>query len=180
MSNKKFEAAFQRDLTDWFNGGPSKTGWTRTGPIIIPSCDASLAKMTHEDIDVDLALAKNRAEVEKWHISFLRDQTSSSPKTGTEETLYWKEYLSPRYNRTESHQRVNKLLKMFQHMKENGYSRKFPVWVADVRPLSLGFDYFRFNGCHRIVCAKVLGIKTVPACLFSIDVKIPGAEQIFV
>ena len=180
MSNKKFETAFQRDLMDWFNGGPSKTGWTRTGPLIVPSYEASLGKPSHEDVDVDLALAKNRAEVEKWHISFLRDQTSSDPKNGIEETLYWKEYLSPRYNRKESHQRINKWLGMFRNMHERGYSRKFPIWVANVKPLGLGFDYFRFNGCHRLVCAKVLGLKTIPAFLFSVDVRIPEAEQIFV
>lgn len=170
MPNTKFESYFQENLAHWYAGGPSPAGWTRTGPLILQYFDVQLAKLRHDDVGVDEAMQKNAAEMERWHLAFLSDQLSPRPRTGIEGTMYWKEYLAPRYNRRDAYNRVHSFLELFHNMKENGYSRKRPVWVADVRPLEMGFQWFRFDGAHRLACAKMLGMRTVPACLFDVEI----------
>jgi hypothetical protein len=60
--------------------------------------------------------------------------------------------------------RIETFESIFLDIKKNGITKR--IWVADVSCLDLGFKYFRFDGCHRLCCAKVLGIKKVPSIIF--------------
>ena len=54
-------------------------------------------------------------------------------------------------------------------MQSNGYDHTKPVMMADVSQLGMGFDLFRFDGCHRLCAALVLGIKELPAYVFTLE-----------
>lgn len=159
---EKFDTYFQRNLLDWCIGGPSPTGWTRTGPIItLPAL--KLRTWEKSVIPVDEVLAKNRLEVEKWHLAFLQGGTPA------EKTLYWIEYLMPRYTEAEADLRCKTFIRLFKSIRKEGFQTNSHIWVADLESLNLGFRYFRFDGCHRAACAKMLGIETVPAYVFSVS-----------
>lgn len=161
--NDKFEEHFQRNLLDWCVGGPIQTGWTREGPIItLPT--TRLTVMRKEMLLVEDVLAKNRPEAGKWHISFL---TGGIPK---EKTLYWLEYLMPRYTSAEASLRTQMFIRLFKDIRKKGFQIDSPVWVADLESLNLGFRYFRFDGCHRAACAYSLGIEKIPAYVFSVAI----------
>lgn len=66
-------------------------------------------------------------------------------------------------------ERAESFLELFDDMATNGYDQTKPVMVADVSSLGLGFDLFRFDGCHRLCAAHVLGIKEVPAYVFRLE-----------
>lgn len=155
ISNKQHEE-FANNITDWCLGGPKKDGWTRTGR-------PKQSRMFHltsyhlKHIKVCDALSKNQPETQRWHISFLLNHSDWF------ETNYYKEYLRPRWNKDKSIQKINNFLKLFEDIKSQGITRS--IWIADLRAYGLG--YFRFNGCHRSCCAKVLNIPTVPAFVFS-------------
>ena len=155
--NDKQHEEFERNITDWHLGGPKKNGWTRTGPKRTKRL-FRLVKYHVQQIDVDDALSKNKLETLRWHISFLQNHSNWF------ETNYYKEYLQPRYNVQKSIQRIKNFLELFEDIKHRGI--KHAIWVADMQACGLG--YFRFNGCHRSCCAKVLNIPTVPAFVFSV------------
>lgn len=153
------EDEFQRNLLDWHRGGPKLGGWTRAGPEI-PFRGARLLKYRHGMVDVDAALSKNSAETERWHVSFLKNPSPYQP------TPYYQEYLLSRYNEGKAMARLETFLELYDSIKANGVLR--PVWVAECP--WLGLPLFRFNGCHRICAAKVLGMKQVPALIFKTEV----------
>lgn len=151
--SQKVKNEFHSNLTDWYLGGPKPEGWTRTGcELRMPNID--LNSYYFKLIDVDEGLAKNKYEISKWHISFLKGDTH----------LYEQEYLKPRYDKEKSIIRIKTFMSLLNDIKINGIKNK--VWVAEVKKLNIGFDYFRFDGCHRLCCAKFLGIKQVPAIIF--------------
>jgi hypothetical protein len=151
----KAEQAFQANWHDWQLGGPSQKGWTRTGPFIaLPS--VRLAGHYTTKLLVEQCLAKNALEANKWHLAFLQGNTEA----------YWHEYLSPRYAAAEVANRAREFLLLVEQIRLNGVMR--PVWVADVSRLGLHFNYFRFDGCHRICAAKHLGQLEVPATVFTL------------
>lgn len=147
---------FQSNLKDWFLGGPKFGGWTRTGPQI-PEISCNLVYAYFQILSVDECLAKNAEETKKWHIDFLLGNGSA----------YRQEYLSPRYDYQKAENRMTSFMSLFKDIEMNGI--KIPVWMADISQLGLGFKYFRFDGCHRLCCAKVIGIQTVPAFVFKIE-----------
>jgi hypothetical protein len=153
--SKKVVQEFESNFIDWCLGGPKEKGWTREGdPIKVPSIklDGSYKFCT---LHVDEGLAKNKKETLKWHISFLQ----GSPH------LYQKEYLELRYNEYDANDRMSTFLSLLGDIKNNGIKKS--IWVADVSHLKIGFNYFRFNGCHRLCCAKFLNIQNVPAIVFN-------------
>lgn len=165
----QFELPFQNNLEDWCRGGPKHGGWSRSGGVIVLPFTPVLSRASREVISVDDALAKNFNEVKRWHIEFLR----SGPEP--QSTCYFREYLMPRYNIGDSVARMDQFLKLFNDIRSNGYNQKFPVFVADVTDLNLGFKYFRFDGCHRLSCCKVLGIETVPSYVFTLKPSLVAA-----
>lgn len=154
-TSKRAEVEFERNLRDWHKGGPKPGGWTRAGAEI-PYRAARLLGCCLGMVDVDEALAKNRAETERWHIGFLKG----------DESPYWWEYLMPRYNEAVAAVRAEAFRELFKSIKERGVME--PVWIAEAD--WLGIRHFRFNGCHRLCSAKVLGIKEVPALIFKTKV----------
>lgn len=156
---EKHNRHFKENLQDWFLGGPKEGGWTRTGSAITP-INVNLASYSRQIISVDDALSKNKFEIKKWHLDFLDGKPQA----------YFSEYLDPRYDEIQANERARTFLDLLEHMRENGFDEKYPVCIVDVSELELGFKYFRFDGCHRLCCAKHLGINEVPCHLFSIEV----------
>lgn len=151
--HKRIQREFNKNLNDWFQGGPKLGGWTRFGSGI----DKKRMKIVgyeFKDIDVDDGLAKNLMETQRWHISFLKGK----------EEFYRSEYLSTRYDSKKCDKIMFKFKELFKDIQLNGVKDR--IWVADVSELNLNFNYFRFDGCHRLCCCKVLGIKTIPAIVF--------------
>lgn len=146
---------FDRNLADWHRGGPKPLGWTRTGPEI-PFRPARLVGLRYASVSIDEALAKNPDETRRWHIDFLMNHVD------VEDTAYYKEYLLPRYDVARAISRAYTFLELFDDIRANGVRQA--VWVAECP--WLGFPIFRFNGCHRMCAAKVLGATEVPALVF--------------
>jgi hypothetical protein len=144
-------------------GGPKKGGWTRTGEAITCPDGIKLLTVRREDIKIDDGLEKNMSEVIKWHVSFL---LFSGP---VESTAYYNEYLILRNSKEHSILLAQKFKKLHENMRKYGYNQKFPVLVADINSLGLGIKWFRFDGCHRLASAKVLGIDIVPAYVFILE-----------
>jgi hypothetical protein len=156
-----YENIFQHNLVDWCLGGPKANGWTRTGPFLsIPN--VKLKSVVKSIINVDDGLAKNLNEVNKWHISFLNNHETIS------NTLYYSEYLLPRFEHKSAINRAKNFLALFESIKTNGLDGSC-VFVADMSGLNYPFNYFRFDGCHRLACAKVLGIQWLPAYIFTLE-----------
>jgi hypothetical protein len=154
-----YEKDFQRNLEDWCLGGPKKSGWTREGEEIKLTKKIFVKNFLHEYVDIDQVLEKNFREVQKWHIDFLNNNKN------IEKTKYYIEYLFPRYN-FESIYFAKKFLKLFQTINLKGFNKKNPIMLADISSLNLGFKYFRFDGCHRAACCKVLGFKKIFSLVF--------------
>jgi len=155
---EKHQRYFKENLEDWCAGGPKDGGWTRVGPSVsIPNLE--LASCRKGMILVDDVLAKNRSEVERWHLSFLDGNPQS----------YFAEYLDTRYEEDLADERAKSFLDLLEDIRENGFDDKHPVCVADVSNTNLGMRYFRFDGCHRACCAKHLGINEVPAYIFTTE-----------
>lgn len=155
-TSKKIQNEFDRNLKDWFLGGPKEFGWTRTGPSI--ECkNAKLTSYSSMFVSVDDVLAKNFNETERWHMNFLRNKNSIF------NTKYYCEYLYPRYG-IESEKRAIYFIDLLEDIKLNGIRK--PIWLADVENLKIGFKYFRFNGCHRTCAAKFIGKKEIFSIVF--------------
>jgi hypothetical protein len=155
---KMYDAMFQHNMYDWCLGGPKVGGWSRSGPPIHLNKVVRLNHMKRAVICVNDGLAKNESEVESWHISFLKG----------DQTAYRRDYLGPRYNLHDGEKKCQRFLSLFESIKLEGFNKQHPVYVADVGFLNLGFRYFRFDGCHRLSCSKVLGITEVPAFVFTL------------
>lgn len=150
---------FGRNVIDWYLGGPKEGGWTRTGAVL-PESHFRLLDYEYRLLEVDEVLAKNARETARWHIAFLKQPDP------LEQTPYFQEYLWPRYGE-ESSARAKEFLILFERIRAEGVRRA--VWVADVAGHGFGFRYFRFDGCHRTCCAKVLGKARVPAFVFKTE-----------
>jgi hypothetical protein len=158
-----FDKPFQDNLDDWCLGGPRKTGYTRSGKPVLLDKKISLVSCVREMINIDEVLAKNRTEIERWHLEFLQGDKIDT------QSSYCTEYLLPRFNEEQRKSRMVDFLDLFHSIKD-GYNHNFPVWVADIEVLEFGFRYFRFDGAHRTCCAKTCGLDQVPACVFKVDV----------
>ena len=155
-----FNEAFHRNLEDWCLGGPRQFGHTRDGPMIFLEHEIHLVSCQHQMIDIEDVLSKNRDEINRWHLSFLQ-----GGKIDTQSS-YYIEYLLPRYGHKRAIGRMSDVLGLLFSI-ENGFDYHRPVWIADLAGWGLGFRYFRFDGAHRACCAKVCGMKEVPAWVFT-------------
>lgn len=163
--NEDFQIMFDHNFNDWCSGGPKANGWTRTGELIIPNYLAKIVSYTRTIISVNEVLAKNLSEVERWHLDFL-----TNPRNKID-SQYWKEYLIPRCSRLSANDKCINFLNLFDSIKKNGYRFDKPVFVADISGLNFGFKFFRFDGCHRACCARILGIENIPAYVFRLELK---------
>jgi hypothetical protein len=159
-TSRKPQAEFDRNLADWYAGGPRPHGWTRTGPPL-PARSVALTRYGLDALPVDEVLAKNAAETTRWHMAFLLGGATVA------ETDYYWEYLVPRYGQVSGGERAAAFRGLRADVARCGV--RTPVWVADVGWLGLGFRYFRFDGCHRTCAAKAAGLAAVPALVFSTE-----------
>lgn len=164
---QKIEQHFQDNLKDWCLGGPKPDGWTRRGfPTFLPP--VRLVDYSWGELPVEECLAKNRAETARWHLGFLNTLLSlGKRKFYWKKTLYYREYLKPRYDDKAGYARAKSFIDLFDDILDNGVRKA--VMVADLEDLKLKFRYFRFDGCHRICCAKIIGDETVPALIFKVE-----------
>lgn len=153
--------AFQHNWNDWLKGGPKAGGWTRSGQALSKP-PLKLADMQVGEVEIEDILAKNSAETKRWHLSFLENHERP------EQTPYWNEYLLPRMTADDARVRANRFIRLYETFSDN--SVPF-VWVADMATVDVPveFKYFRFDGCHRACCAKMRGMKTLPALIFSLE-----------
>lgn len=163
------QAEFQRNLSDWREGGPQADGWTRTGPPV-QTPEIRLASMKWRVLGADECFAKNRAEALRWHVAFLRAYRSGG---NLDDTAYWTEYLLLRFPREVAERKRERFIALFETIGAGGYRTNNRVWVADLASAPglqsyFGFRYFRFDGCHRLACLYVLGVTHVPCLVFSV------------
>lgn len=159
---KDYNSSFLENLADWCAGGPKLGGWTRTGPPLALGGTYRIRYQTAMMLPVEEGLAKNAAEIRNWHLSFLKEP---HPLT---RTLYYKEYLRPRMGHAEAVVRAERFLDLLSSIKEKGVLPKQHACVVDIRDLNLGFRYFRFDGCHRMCCAKVANLSHYPTHVFTL------------
>lgn len=157
------------NLQDWFAGGPSPKGWTRDGPAYSPRL-AKIVGYHVEWLHVDEVLAKNISEVTRWHVDFLY-QYCQNKKFDWRTTRYYNEYLLPRFNDLQAHKIAQRFVDLFEDIKENNV--RYSICVADIQEMMLGFRYFRFDGCHRTSCAKILGNNHVKCFVFTVSTSLP-------
>lgn len=164
----KTQQAFHDNLKDWCLGGPKENGWTRTGlPVVFPP--VRLVNYTYDKILVNDCLAKNRAETQRWHINFLETLVDvGKSKFNWNKTSYYWEYLKPRYSDKDGYARAKSFISLFEDVLDHGIQK--PVKVVDLELLDMKFKYFRFDGCHRLCCSKVIGEETIPALIFKAEI----------
>ena len=156
-------------------GGPGQRGWTRTGPAIaIPDC--SLVWFTRRVLQIDDCFAKNRAEITRWHLTFLQTYVRGGD---LHSTAYWLEYLRPRFSREISEQKVARFIALYESIASGGFRSASYPWIADLSTAPgldayFGFRYFRFDGSHRLACLHTLGIRQVPCLVFSVRCLTPA------
>lgn len=149
------QQAFDDNWRDWCLGGPKPGGWTRVGETILYR-PLRLGRSRHTNLKPMEVLAKNFAEVFRWHIDFLLQPSENG--------LYFEEYLLPRMRKSEAVKRAERFLALHKDIKDHGFSKLCPVYVAEMKqPVA----YFRFDGCHRAASAYVLGISKIPVVVFS-------------
>lgn len=149
------QQAFDDNWRDWCLGGPKPGGWTRAGEAILYR-PLRLGHSKRANLKPVEILAKNFAEVLRWHIDFLLRPS--------EKGLYFEEYLLPRMRKSEAVKRAERFLALHRNIIDYGFSQLCPVYVAKMnQPVT----YFRFDGCHRTASAYVLGIPEIPAVVFS-------------
>ena len=123
-------------------------------------------------IKPDDGLGKHPKETARWHLSIIDDFENGRFVTDEDfcHTNYWKEYLIVRFDKEQSIRRCYRLLDLYNSMKTTGFDRNKsdpPVCVVDLDGVvDLGFRYFGFDGCHRLCCAKKLGIEAIPGFIF--------------
>jgi len=163
--NDHYDMVFQRNLADWCKGGPTPDGWTRTGPLIILDKKVRLLRGRRSYVSVDDVLSKNREEIERWHLSFLRRGKVDKDND------YYKEYLTPRYSEGDRSRRMVEFFDLLRDVEESGFDERHPVHVADLEDtgFDLGFRFFRFDGAHRSCVSQVSGIDRVPALVFTVE-----------
>jgi hypothetical protein len=154
---------------DWRQGGPKPKGWTREGPPI-PTPDCELVAAREQLVDADECLAKNRAEMARWHLAFLQTYVRGGDLRGT---AYWLEYLLSRLIPARPRRKSSRIHRLVrQHCLGRVPSRKLCL-LADLGSVPglqryFGFRYFRFDGAHRLSCLYLQGTRQIPCLVFSL------------
>jgi hypothetical protein len=165
-------AEFQRNLVAWRVGGPGPRGCTRIGPPI-QTPDCTLTWVRRRLIEADECFAKNRAEIERWHLAFLKAYVNGAD---LRDTAYWQEYLVPRMGPDGAERRAARFTNLYDSIAARGCHPGAYAWLADLASAPgleshFGFRYFRFDGAHRISCMYMLGIRQIPCMVFSVRIK---------
>jgi hypothetical protein len=161
VSNDHFRA-FWNNWSSWLEGGPTPSGWTRTGEripcdLLFKLQDPNLVKLSIDDV-----LSKNRNEVERWHLDLLRRHIRGETFDQLKDSAYWLEYLMPRLQvESLAEERVRQFIKLYEE-----FDSPEPIWVADVSRANVGLEYLRFDGCHRTCCAFLKDRTEIDALVF--------------
>ena len=159
-----YQKALDINWVDWCKGGPRREGYTRVGMVACYK-QQLLSFCRRTEMSIEDVLAKNRAETQRWHIDFLKAKLALRSKFNYCDTAYYWEYLKPRYTEKQAEQRANEFIDLLADIAEHGIRN--PLWVADFgERKNMRFRYFRFDGCHRVCCAKVCFMNTIPVLLF--------------
>lgn len=172
LSLRKAPGEFQDNLVAWREGGPGPRGWTRTGPPI-QTPDCTLTWVRRRLVEADDCFAKNRAEIERWHLAFLKTYVNGGD---LRDTAYWHEYLVPRLGPEGAERKAAGFTALYESIAARGCRPGTYAWVADLASAPglqshFGFRYFRFDGAHRISCMYMLGIRQIPCMVFSVRTK---------
>jgi hypothetical protein len=125
-------------------------------------------------VPVDVVLEKNRDENEAY-MEFLRADDAR-----LEQTRYIQEIQIKRHKRSlaDALAQAEEFRALLKSIQSHGIRR--PVLLVDVAGYDLPYRFYRFDGHHRAICAKFLGIETVPAFIFKVtppQVLPPGTTQ---
>jgi len=166
---RRAETEFQRTLLDWSQGGPKSKGWTRAGPPI-PTPDCELVTARQELVDAEDCLAKNPAEMARWHLAFLQTYLRGGDLRGT---AYWLEYLLARLSPEAAEQKAAGFTALYESIAAGGCHPGSYVLLADLGSVPglerhFGFRYFRFDGAHRLSCLYMRGTRQIPCLVFSL------------
>ena len=168
-SFRRAEPEFQKNLVDWRQGGPKPKGWTREGPPI-PTPDCELVAAREQLVDADECLAKNRAEMARWHLAFLQTYVHGGDLRGT---AYWLESLLARLSPQAAEQKAARFTALYDSIASGGCRPGSYVLLADLGSVPglqrhFGFRYFRFDGAHRLSCLYLQGTRQIPCLVFSL------------
>ena len=113
-------------------------------------------------VPVDMVLEKNSDENEAY-MEFLRADDSQ-----LEQTRYIQEIQIKRHRRSlsEALAQAKEFRLLLKSVQRHGIHR--PVLLVDVAEFDLPYRFYRFDGHHRAICAKFLGMDLVPAFIFKV------------
>lgn len=125
-------------------------------------------------VPIDAALEKNSDENEAY-LGFLRADNARLEQTG-----YIQEIQINRHQRSlgDALAQAEEFRLLLKSIQSHGIRR--PVLLVDVAEYDLPYRFYRFDGHHRAICAKFLGMETVPAFIFKVtppQVLPPGTTQ---
>lgn len=122
-----------------------------------------LVRVEALSVPVEWALDKNREETEEY-LEVLR-----VPDSRVEETRYIQEIQIRRHGRTleSAMLRAQTFRELARRLEKEGIRR--PIPLVDVAAFDLPYRMFRFDGHHRAICAKYLGLGRVPAYVFQVE-----------
>jgi hypothetical protein len=119
-------------------------------------------QVSAEWVPIDLVLEKNSDENEDY-LEILRVDASR-----LEQTRYVQEVQIKKHGRSLASTlvRVEEFRNLAESVARDGIRR--PVLLADVAAFELPYRMYRFDGHHRAICAKHLGLERVPAFVFTV------------
>lgn len=111
---------------------------------------------------VEWALEKNHEETEDY-LELLR-----ADETHLEQTRYIQDIQIGKHGRTlaSALSRAEEFRQLARSVERDGIRR--PVLLADVAEFDLPYRMFRFDGHHRAICARHLGMDRIPAFVFKV------------
>ena len=114
-------------------------------------------------VPIDWALNKNGDETEEYAEILRVDEAR------LEHTRYIQEIQIGKHGRTleAAMLRARTFRQLARQVEKEGIRR--PIYLVDVSAFDLPYWMYRFDGHHRAVCAKYLGLDRVPAYVFGAE-----------
>lgn len=114
-------------------------------------------------VPVDIALEKNSDEIDAY-LEVLRADDYRLDQTRYIQEIQMKKH---GHSLVASLAKAEKFRHLAKSIERDGIRR--PIFLADVAEFDLPYRMFRFDGNHRAICAKHLGLEMVPAFVFKVN-----------